>query len=857
MNGGGPTAQIVERSSWRANRDFVGHKKAVSCVRFNSRVFEKSNQQNGKTEMFVVVAMGSRDRSFSVWITGAKRPYFVINDSFDQGILDLAWSRDGRVLMACSMDGSITTAILKPNELGKTVPESRLYDSMREQYGKNYGTIANLATSSACNITNGGPVVIENPEMLKKDKTSATNGHDISRSSSHNSLAKSELYPQNPTDKQIEARTSDGRRRITPIFIPPPNVENGAPEQSATSQRFGMVEFGSSSTQEKSRIAVEKRNDIVKPNISPGKTRENEHPTSDDQNNITKQDTPTTITSTASSVRNEEPKVNIIQVKKKPSSATTSTTSQSQEPKVNVIAIKKKPGPVTTPPSPKPSAQSTPKTSPPPSLTKKRKRVAVVSDSSEDDDEDDEIDENRSGTSSSKQDEKKSVDPSKNTKLKDSKVKKPDMVSNRAHLESSPKRPRGRPPFNRESSYNDLNAASSSQPPVVQPSTSGSLPPVASEAIPNNQPIPNSGETTLMTRTAHKLPALKMDKTRVYNFNMLEAGSVTVQINNNLVTSKLHEVKCISEKYNWSGLTSSLVITVVASQDLIIVLCKNGSLHMFKPSERGQRIFPPLQLPSPVSKMSVNKGQVALITTCAHLYIWELVEPKPKIKVKKEDIQSLLISSNSNPEKNVTVAKLITSPDLIIITSVGRSFTFDEILGSWLCLTDTSSSIQGCSNYATASANMPNAVKDLPLASLGYLTPVQPPKLQSTIDQQTMALANLTHCRNQRLSAEYLKSPKEYEYWLMAEIRNLATNGDVEGLRMCFDWLRGRPTHAIAENDQKKSKVILGTLNKRDLLKSGLSIIKSNLQLQRLYTEYEDQLTSVDEVSDIDKMLDV
>ena len=117
-----------------------------------------------------------------------------------------------------------------------------------------------------------------------------------------------------------------------------------------------------------------------------------------------------------------------------------------------------------------------------------------------------------------------------------------------------------------------------------------------------------------------------------------------------------------------------------------------------------------------------------------------------------------------------------------------------------------------------------------------------------------MALANLTHCRNQRLSAEYLKSPKEYEYWLMAEIRNLATNGDVEGLRTCFDWLRGRSTHATAD---QKAKVILGTLNKRDLLKSGLSVIKSNLQLQRLYTEFEDQLTSVDEVSDIDKMLDV
>ena len=79
-----------------------------------------------------------------------------------------------------------------------------------------------------------------------------------------------------------------------------------------------MVEFGSSSTQEKSRIAVEKRNDIVKPNISPGKTRENENNQKSDQdqnNKTTKQDTPTTSTSTtASSVRKEEPKVNVIQV---------------------------------------------------------------------------------------------------------------------------------------------------------------------------------------------------------------------------------------------------------------------------------------------------------------------------------------------------------------------------------------------------------------------------------------------------------------------------------------------------------------------------------------------------------------
>lgn len=32
MNGGGPTAQIIERSGWKQDKDFVGHRKAVTCV---------------------------------------------------------------------------------------------------------------------------------------------------------------------------------------------------------------------------------------------------------------------------------------------------------------------------------------------------------------------------------------------------------------------------------------------------------------------------------------------------------------------------------------------------------------------------------------------------------------------------------------------------------------------------------------------------------------------------------------------------------------------------------------------------------------------------------------------------------
>ena len=49
------------------------------------------------SDVFVSVALGSRDRSFSIWSTDLKRPLIVINDVFDQSVLDLSWRKDGKV----------------------------------------------------------------------------------------------------------------------------------------------------------------------------------------------------------------------------------------------------------------------------------------------------------------------------------------------------------------------------------------------------------------------------------------------------------------------------------------------------------------------------------------------------------------------------------------------------------------------------------------------------------------------------------------------------------------------------------------------------------------------------------------
>jgi protein HIRA/HIR1 len=78
----------------------------TTCIKikwFNQNcraIFERKKLPDGKKGTFVTLALGSRDRSISVWSTDLQRPYFVVYDLFEQAVVDLSWSKDGRVLLA-------------------------------------------------------------------------------------------------------------------------------------------------------------------------------------------------------------------------------------------------------------------------------------------------------------------------------------------------------------------------------------------------------------------------------------------------------------------------------------------------------------------------------------------------------------------------------------------------------------------------------------------------------------------------------------------------------------------------------------------------------------------------------------
>ncbi|XP_062896977.1 protein HIRA isoform X3 [Mobula hypostoma] len=223
MNNSGPTAQIIERDGWKTNMDFVGHRKAVTVVKFNPKIFKKK-PRNGSSNKpscpYCCCAVGSKDRSLSVWLTCLKRPLVVIHELFDKSIMDISWTLTGLGLLVCSMDGTVAFLDFSQEELGDPLTEEEKNMIHQKTYGKSLA----ITTEQQLSTT-----IIENPEMLKyqeqqkqlQEQKNALASRELMAPKLPNMLNGESLEDirKNLLKKQIETRTADGRRRITPFCI--------------------------------------------------------------------------------------------------------------------------------------------------------------------------------------------------------------------------------------------------------------------------------------------------------------------------------------------------------------------------------------------------------------------------------------------------------------------------------------------------------------------------------------------------------------------------------------------------------------------------------------------------------------
>ncbi|NXK40449.1 HIRA protein, partial [Piprites chloris] len=226
MNNSGPTAQIIERDGWKTNMDFVGHRKAVTVVKFNPKIFKKKQKNGSSTKSscpYCCCAVGSKDRSLSVWLTCLKRPLVVIHELFDKSIMDISWTLNGLGILVCSMDGSVAFLDFSQDELGDPLSEEEKSNIHQSTYGKSLAIMTEAQLSTT---------IIENPEMLKYQQRQQQQGDQKNasiREGSGNAAAPKvasmvngeslEDIRKNLLKKQVETRTADGRRRITPLCI--------------------------------------------------------------------------------------------------------------------------------------------------------------------------------------------------------------------------------------------------------------------------------------------------------------------------------------------------------------------------------------------------------------------------------------------------------------------------------------------------------------------------------------------------------------------------------------------------------------------------------------------------------------
>lgn len=576
--------------------------------------------KSGKQDMFVIIAMGSRDRSFSVWTTNLKRPLFVVNDVFDQSVLDLSWSKDGRLLLACSMDGTVAAVILSEAEIGKRLSQDRVEEMMIAQYGKNIGKAALTKSiiNAKTNGTNAGPKIIENPDLLKtvncsEEKNGMINGNGhfdatITNGSSDDKLdsalvsnkaSKKRLYPKGPTDKQIEAKTSDGRRRITPIYIPPPSIENGDEADNNASINFGNAEFGSSSTQEKSKIAIELKNEIVTPNVSPGKfSNDNSNSLMSQRvNNLNADGSNDKPTSFSSIVNGQIEAKSGGSSQNKESSKMTSNSEVSKnktsesDPTVNSIQnlVKRKPGPPGKLPAD--STKSTqekinevPKTA--------KRRAQILSSSEDEDDEH----KKKPKLDLADDDSSSSIKEVKSTSPTNKKTESKDIGNNEKFKNLKTNKP--------------AILAASKGPTHVEDDLVKSRRPLASTIE-----VPTVFKSSNATEFAIRLPPLKAYSSKVFNIelslssissenlaiescdtyssnrtgdNAFIRQRATVSVTNNSInlqgntgiSGNLHELVCqINEDIHqtWRTFFSSPITTVTSGDSLIVVACMDGS----------------------------------------------------------------------------------------------------------------------------------------------------------------------------------------------------------------------------------------------------------------------------------------
>lgn len=899
INNGAPTAQVIERGNkWSTKLDFVGHRKAVTAVRFFPQILKPYETDSAAAlKTHCLCALGSRDRTVSIWLTNYSRALCVIKDLFDNPIMDLSWSKSPSPgLLACSMDGTVSYLEFNYKEIGEPLTKEETEEFFMKKY--NYNVNATIALKNQpLNAQNNGSnlnarrendsiKLIENLDVLlaqeqrqrsrqeqeTKVQSSNENSTNLNNSSSNTPGKNSQLTENH---KQIERRMPDGRRRITPICISKPGEYDTPKPFVSLSSSFNKIGFASSigfegnsitskTATEQSTIIVEKRdekNEIVE--ISPVKSivyikpsmasyqnsnsnerfinnNSNQSITNKNTNDLNKTNFNNTInhvTVTTNNVRSNE-KMDV-------------TVSPATNSKAVVLNSNIESSLASQPPYPSARKQLLKETNIPNNI------------------------------------------PTAQSNANTNKVTKSSTSSSQAKQTTN-----NQPLTNSPSIQNsNLNTAKQKQQPVGSTLASTSQP----FANPTKQTTPVKAATVEQQSSSHHHHHYTSNKPHYYlnplkleeNFSTRSIKglpSTSIEIVNSLnLTEKscsfnqtnesdyqINLIRYIQDKATkWQVYFYFRVCEVAFSSQLVACVCDDATLHLIKP-KYGSQLCCPIQLDSKVAVLKVNSNYCMCLTTMGYFYVWKyyfdskdnhnkLYELNSSANsatnyqnlttlINKQSCESILRDTKVYGE--YSNANLTENGTPILTMSKNRSYFFSLQTQCWH-LIPVIGNLVGDESQLLYNSNslFSNRENGLNLDDLkGPLSLIQSRSKSSSV-VKTIELINkssnsainkedftLTHLESQMNAAIGLGSSKEYKFWLMTYARYLVENDYEEKLTELCSFLLG-PIFSIDWND-----TILNH-KKRELLQEILAILVQNLKLQRLYNYYKQQFNFINNIN--------
>ncbi|NXO41823.1 HIRA protein, partial [Locustella ochotensis] len=584
MNNSGPTAQIIERDGWKTNMDFVGHRKAVTVVKFNPKIFKKKQKNGSSTKSscpYCCCAVGSKDRSLSVWLTCLKRPLVVIHELFDKSIMDISWTLNGLGILVCSMDGSVAFLDFSQDELGDPLSEEEKSNIHQSTYGKSLAIMTEAQLSTT---------IIENPEMLKYQQRQQQQGDQKNasiREGSGNATAPKvasmvngeslEDIRKNLLKKQVETRTADGRRRITPLCIA--QLDTGD---------FSTAFFNSipiSGTLSGSMMSSQSNQQLMSLDSNAANSLNTSKPSAEP---------------TAASIKQTDDAANKDGVNATSASAAPSASSSSV---------------LTTPSKIEPMKAFDSRFT---ERSKATSGTAVVTNTNQT-----VVDRLKDQNLIKDNKPKDILESSSDSEEKIPAVKPLSVPKRKLELEGETveKKKKGRP--RKDSRLVPVTLT------VQSPATLASEKDAACISAP---------------ALALKLPTPIPQKS--FTLQISSDPSMYLEVENEMTTvggSKLSRLKCNREGKEWETVLTSRILAAAGSCEIVTVACEKRTLSVF--SACGRRLLPPIILNTPISTLHCTGSCIMALTTAATLSVWDV--HKQMAIVRDESLQTIFSGSDA------------------------------------------------------------------------------------------------------------------------------------------------------------------------------------------------------------------